>query len=723
MRRLPVVVALGLILAACGAEDPEAEPLATTTTTTRPPPTTTTTTDPTAPACGDAFPVFPAELPGNIGNVAGTPGPGPTSQPAADRQLVAHWEGDEYATFELRWPAEPADIQFEQSEVDAVYPVTFPQLVGGRAVVYMEVAPERSDPCRLLAIEAYGPRTEPLMDSIFIMLGSLLPAAELDDYLAEVADRITPADDPEDRPPGRCATPVPATVDEWGQVQQAQVADLVNAFLADRVAGLRATDCLTESALAAYPTLSIGYYSPPLCLFECDDGSALVGFESEVEYSSSGLLEFTNSDGSVRHMRERFDVVGVPIESGGLRAMIVEVWAEPESYVSEALARWVISGFLDALAAEEWGVAWGYLLDEGVGEEVWRRWEDPWEVDPSQALPEFCATALCDSRYEILDTVRTDPYGRSLNVRFLSRDGPIDKAIAAGMFEGHLSISSLPPEGRDGESADSISERLFGEEAHGELAVVRYDVVELVAADGSSDFSTFWPSRSLHSSAMVGDWVVYDTGWEDVYAVQLGANSRDLVSSGEDMHAAGAAHLGDSTYALIANASGLFAHDLESGSRVELLDRTDDEFVDSASVSGDLMVVSATAGDLVWFEIYDISTDGGTLQADLSRTLTPRGAAGHAHPSPDGQRLAYIVEEQLHHPTMVAVSDLAGTELARWTVPTGRVIGPITYDGRWIIGELWESLSGPDSSGERLVIDTETSAVHVVDSYDRFLFR
>ncbi len=728
MRRFAIVVALGLLVAACGADDPETEAVGTTTTaptTTTRPSTTTTTVDLSTHQCGDTFPVFPAELRGNdLANVTGTPGPGPDSYPAADRQLVAHWEGDEYATFELRWPAEPHDYQFVASEIDTAFPATFPELVEGRVVVYMNVAPERSDPCGLLAIEAYGPRTAPLMDSIWVMLGALQPVEYLEEYLADIADRTTWAADPDDRTSGLCAVPAVTIFDEWGEVPASHKVDLIERFLSDRVAGLRASDCLTESGLATYPTAGSGYHQPPQCLFECEDGSRLVGFDPVGEAGWSAVLVFENADGTRRRMREEYFIQAVPAPDGELQAMIVNVWAQPESHVSEAAARRVISGFLDALAAQEWQVAWGYLVDEGVSQEVWERWDDPWEVDPNEELPTFCATALCNSRYEILESVRTDSFGRSMNVRFHGVAGPVDKAIGAGMFEGHISVSNLPPDGRDGEPQPSLAIRLFGNQSHGPLAVFRYDAVELINPTGSSDFQTFWPSRYLNNPALIEDLVVYDDRWGYVHTAELGAGNRVLISEDEEMHAAGAGRLGDVEYALIANVDGLFAHDPDTGVRVRLLDRADEAFVNFASIVDDLLVVSTGSGDATWFELFEISERAGVPVAEFLRKVEPAGATGYAHPSSDGQRLAYVVEETLHRPTILAVSDVLGVELDRWIVPADRVVGPIAYDGRWIIAELraW-SPAGAEDAGERLVIDTKTGSQHMVESYDLFLFR
>jgi hypothetical protein len=189
------------------------------------------------------------------------------------------------------------------------------------------------------------------------------------------------------------------------------------------------------------------------------------------------------------------------------------------------------------------------------------------------------------------------------------------------------------------------------------------------------------------------------------------------------MHAAGAGRIGGVDYALIANADGLFAHDPATGARFQLLDRADGEFVNFASIVGDLLLVSTGPGDATWYELFDLSSGDGTPSATFTGKLEPTGAAGHAHPSPDGQRLAYIVEETLHRPTIVAVGDLSGAELGRWVVPVDRVVGPITYDGRWIIGELWGRTDGLDDPGERLIIDTETGHTHIVESHDIFLFR
>ena len=391
------------------------------------------------------MPVFAAELDrADRLNVDGSVGPGPDSIPAAQGQLITHWLG-EYANYELRWP--PAQsVEGAWSDTVAGLLATEPEVGEDRARITIQLD-ESGDRCSQLSAEVYGPRIDPLFDEIYMFAGSLRPRSQLASYLDIVNSEREQAGGGVDRPPGECADPIVVTeVDRFGHPSDEVAAELVGRFMRDRLAGRRAQECLTVSALNRYSEPS----DPELCLFECGNGAALTGPQPPV------LEPFGSSDGTLilaavqldrppGTYREQLEVRAVEQADGTRAALIANVVAYPESFVDADRAQQLVDEFLTELADEDYDSAARLLVNEGYSQNVEDALGHVYGEDVADLLRDFCRTALCSANYTILRSTTPHLYGAVVEVQFDTPDGPITDTISVGSFEGQLSIGSLPP--------------------------------------------------------------------------------------------------------------------------------------------------------------------------------------------------------------------------------------------------------------------------------------
>ena len=454
MRR--IFVLLVVLVASCGqAVEPEVSAgLADSAT----PTTTAPETDPghrvepgvSAP-CGEQFPVFVDGLDrGDPSNVHGIPGPGPDSEPAQPHQLVSHWLGD-FATYELRWPPTDGSVDVTDWSTTTVdgYPAKMEPAGQERLTTVVQLS-DSGGPCSHLALEVYGSSVDPLPDALAELGDAVRDGTELEAFIAAQADRFAPAVGGAEREVGRCAEPLVVELDGRGLVVDSAAVEVVERFLHDRLAGRRAEDCLTSSGLDDYQRTN-GEDWPILCLHECADEVAVVGPDPLiVEVSGSGddglyvLAVVELSDG--RRLREQLEVVAVADAAGTHEAHIAAATALSESYVEWADAEALVTTFLDGLADGDYEAAALLLVNEGYAQEVEDRLGDVYTADPVALLESFCRQALCVEPYEIVGPGATSLRGRQVVVRYPGVDRAVEVPFAVSMFEGQLTVGSLPPD-------------------------------------------------------------------------------------------------------------------------------------------------------------------------------------------------------------------------------------------------------------------------------------
>lgn len=457
MVRAALVTSLMIVLAsACSTRDPAPpEAVGGSVPPTSAPPSAT---EPEIPArCGSEMPVFASGLdPVDQANIDGTPGPGPDSEPAADGQLVTHWLG-QYANYELRWPpsTDPAALDDGPLTV-AGLPTSGFEVTGNRGRLIVEVD-QAGDPCDRLSVEVYGTRVDPLFDEIVAFSESLRPRSEAAAFLDDVAATRDRAEGGLDHPAGECAEPLvvdAADLDDRNRVADEVAVELAHRFLRDRLVGRRAHDCLTVSALDRYSLdqpVETGHGSPPeLCLFECGSGAVLVGPEPPVvdPAGSSGgtlVLALIEVDDPLGSYREQLEVQAVERPDGSWVALIVDVIGQPESFVDARKAEALVDRFLTALGDDDFEIAAGLLINEGTTQEVEDALGDLFESNPAQLLKAYCRQALCDASYRIVGSSTPHLFGAEVTVEFDGPSGPVVDTISVTMFEGQLSIGSVPP--------------------------------------------------------------------------------------------------------------------------------------------------------------------------------------------------------------------------------------------------------------------------------------
>jgi hypothetical protein len=641
-------------------------------------------------------------------------GVGPGSTPEAPGQLVRHWVRDRDTVVEIRWPATPAPAGATPTGTiaDGAFPVElWPEVAtdgAARIVATVQVGDDAADPCAFVSVEGYAPRPDPIADELLTFVTSLQPLDARSAFLAALVAEQAPAPG-SDRPPGACADPVPATVGEDGSPDTTSARLLAERFLADRVAGNAAEDCLTVSGARAFRDGEPEGTLPGLCLTECGDTTVVAG---EVVAESGGdgrveLLVLYEEGDVVRRFREFLEVNAVDDGAGGHAALINDARIGPESEIAEATAHLVIEDLLDAVAAGEYQIAAGYLLNEGISAEVEERLGNLWEVPPGELFASFCATAACGAPFEIGDTVAVDPYARTLSVTFSTTAGPVTVPITATVFEGRVTAASLPPVGAPAGTADPIDVRVFGEPYPGTLLAGRAQAVEHIARGVHRwEVASQLPLATALDAA--GDVMV--VSFMDVVAVAGGdgAPGSELATAPFTLAGAGAAHR--YSLALVSDGERLDAIDLVSGRRATVLDHAGgDGTIESADVAGDTLLVTLGDGARVWYEVY--AFDAGALAVDPDgRSLAPDEPVSAGHLSPDGTHLATA------QPTgAVAVLDsTTGAVLDRWSLGEGETVTDLDYDGRWILARL--------DGRTLLVVDTDTGETRRVDTAVRLRF-
>ncbi len=665
--------------------------------------------------CGDAIPVFPAfTWAEDAADVESRSGPGPGSVPAEAGQVVAHWSRDFDVVLEIRWPASPVPAGAEPTGAitDGIYPVELwlPVATGAseRVIATVQVGDAASDPCSFLSVEGYAPRADPIPDQLYDFVTSLQPLDAKPAFLAALLAKEAPAPE-SDRPPGACAEPVPAEVGDDGAPDPEASLLLAEHFLADRLAGNAAEQCLTVSGARAYRDGEPQGTLPDLCLVECD-GVTLVGGEVVAGGGEDGRVELLilyQLGDAVRQFREFLEVTPVDDGAGGHTVLINDARLGPESEIDEATAHLVIEDFLDAVAVGEYQIAGGYLLNEGFSAEVEERLGDLWETPPAELFPAFCARAACGAPYEIGDTVAVGQYTRTLEVTFDTAAGPVTVPLGTGMFEGVTTVSSLPPDGAAGGTADPIDVRVFGEPYDGTLLAGRYVAVERIT-DGERVWEPAYRLRWATSFAAAGEHVVYESMDTVSAGFDSGAPGSELAAAPFTL--AGAGSSGGHSLAFVSDGRQLDAVDLDTGRQATLLDLGGrDGTIHGADLAGDTLLVSLGVGDSAWYEVYQIDPAALTIGPD-GRTLEPDEPVGIGHLSPDATRIATALRDSSVGPIdAVAVLDVAsGAVLDRWALDDVETVTDLDFDGRWILARL--------DGRTLLVVDTDSGEARRVDT-------
>lgn len=411
--------------------------------------------DPAEP-CGSEQPVFPANFDSaDRRNADGALGAGPQSIPPTEGQLVTHWFG-QYSNYELRWPPTEAVETGQADELDltatvAGLPATEPVIVDGRGTIIIQLDADNSR-CSLVAVEVYGPRDDPLFDEIYAFSQSLRPRGELAAYLALVDDETVQASGGMGRESGACGQPLPIAgveLDRRGRVPHELAVELVERFVADRLDGLRAQDCLTASALDRYGLPDAA--GQELCLFSCANGARVVGPQPPVVepfgQSTTGtlVLVVVELDGGRPKYREQIEVIVGEEPDGTAVALVADAVWFPDSYVDTARAALLVDDFLTELASGDFEAAAGALVNEGYSQAVEEALGDVYTGDVPTLLERYCASALCQTEFSIIETGSTGLFSAEVLVRFDRPGGPVESALTVMSFEGVLSIGSLPP--------------------------------------------------------------------------------------------------------------------------------------------------------------------------------------------------------------------------------------------------------------------------------------
>ncbi len=735
-----VVVAMALIVSACASVDPSAPTTSRVPTPTVPPTTSGTPGSPTSQSdeefCGTEFPLFVAGVEGNDPtDIYGTPGPGPGSQPAAPDQMVSHWLG-EFGNLEFRWPpTEPLPDTTGWTTQVAGKPATIVGVGSTRVTLYV-LLDDNGDRCSQFAAEVYGPRTEPLGDSIFLFVDALRDGAGAQAYLAERESEITLASAGADYPEGRCQSPLVLDSEMTPTDAVALVAD----FLADRGDRRRAQGCLTESGLAAYQNADQTIW-PFLCLFECDDGAQFATTKVPPRESGQGdgsqfvTAVVTFGDGeSVRSVREEYEVVPVTLASGVTVAAIASVYPDLETQVDEGTAMAFVSDLLRRLAEGHYEIAAPLLIDQGVSAEIEERLPGVWERSITELLGEFCSRAMCTAASRIVGTSPAGPYTRDVIVTFDGANGVVTKRIQSGAFEGYMTAGGLPPDGEAGAQAVPLVESVFLGRPHSGIVVLGERSLELWGTEASAEPTVFYNATRVADVVAAGEWIVANSWWSETFWASVEPVTDDGFSRinsrrnpwGESANLVGGGTAAGVPYAFIVQAGVLSATGLDSRIDQTLFEADSDSgVVVNVSMAGDTLAVTRQSGENFSYELYSVTqAPDSSLDFTLRRFLAPPNARGPAILATDGLLAAYVVEGTDRLSSAVAIVDTAGNQVGSYQGPEGWNVTRLTFDGRWVLATLESpSVTRLSRSDRILVIDTLENEQWVVDTFARFAFR
>ena len=524
--------------------------------------------------------------------------------------------------------------------------------------------------------------------------------------------------------PGQCGNPL--LTDE--RIPDAQLADeIINRFVADRIAGEGAEACLTEEAAQIYASSEF-----PACLYSCTDLATLdlpdlpdIASEGEKTLGPlrSILVDYHIDEMLIRTMREVYSVQTVRGPDDQRQVLIGGVSIEPESYVDDVTGRRAIQDLLAALSDGAWDVAYALVVNEGASSELQRRLPDLWDSPPADVLEPFCETVMCGAAYEILDSEATSALTRTYQVRFAGSEGPVTVDMPVDMFEGRLSIGQLPPEGAIGESATPLQDVLFPDGYDGALAFVRYDSIQL----GVDGWYVWQAARYERNTQVISGNVVFD-GIGGVELAPLGEGIVDdpvVIAAGAWSLAGVAIDEGEPSV-LVTDGRRLIAYRL-SDKNLRTIVEGSSETITCASTGDGNVLVTKVLGDSTTYDLYSF-VDGEQIAH-----FEPDGASGCGVLAPDGSTYVYSADVSLHNPqTVVLASTVDGGEIDRWSVLAESLIGSPThpalvFDGRYAIADLMVPLAetpyvqNPDL-GRRFVVDTQTGDQWMVDTSAQILF-
>ena len=404
-------------LAGCGPSDPQprAEPPSSTTSVA--PVSTTVSLAPTSTPddvlCGTELPLFPkvSLLRELVVDTEGSPGAAADADPkdSLTNQVIRHWEGLDGISIEMRWPAGPGPT------------------VESSVVVTQLVDTGSPAPCDVVRVSGYG-REDALSDFFPVFVDSLDGADAKQAFEAEQAEQVTQANATE---PGACADPVLSDLDDNANPDPEQVRELLRRYATDRSKGTGYEACFTIAGLR-----------------ELDAGIAVDGIPDIVrpsvtfDLTAEALATYLDTD-PLRVLRESLSVVAIPAGES-YQLLFGGVTTGPDSNVGEEEAIAFIDEFLILLADRNYESAAGYLINEGVADDVLAAMPT-FEDEPAEALRRYCRTASCDATYKINDTIEFDANTRTIDVTFFTKDDTIEYPMVVGVFEGKLVVQTPPP--------------------------------------------------------------------------------------------------------------------------------------------------------------------------------------------------------------------------------------------------------------------------------------
>ncbi len=735
-----VLVAMALVVSACTSVDPSATTTSQGPTPTVPPTTSATPGSPTSQPgeefCATEFPLFVAGVEGNdASNIYGTFGPGPGSEPAVAGQMVSYWLG-EYGNLEFRWPpTEPLPEAASWTFEVAGKPATIVGVGGTRVTLYVQLD-DTGSRCSQFSAEVYGPRADPLGDSIFLFVDALRDGGGAQAYLAEREGEVTLASAGAEYPEGRCQSPL--LVDS--ELTPTDAVTLVANFLADRRDRRRAQGCLTESGLASFQNADQTIW-PFLCLFECRDGAEFATIKVAPRESGQGdgsqfvTAVVTFGDGeSVRSVREEYEVVPVTPASGVTVAAIASVYPDLETQIDEGTAMAFVSDLLRRLAEGHYEIAGDLVIDQGATDEIMERLPGIWERDIVVLFEEFCSRAMCAAKSEIVGTVPAGPLTRDVIVTFAGVDGPVTKKIQSGAFEGYMTVGGLPPGGEAGAQAVPLVESIFRGRPHSGIVVLGERSLEVWGTERSTEPTLFYSATGVEDITAAGEWIVAKTRWPDtlwasVEPVTEGEFTR--INSRRNPWGESATLVGGGTaagvpYGFVVDDGDLLAINLGSRADRAVLDTGgDDSIVVGASTAGGTLAVTRQLGETLSYELYDVRRlPDATLEVSGRRDVSASQPSGPIVLATDGSTAAYVTVGSDQLLSSVVVVDTAGAHVGSYQGPEGWNITRLTFDGRWILATLESpSVTRLSRSDRILVIDTLDGEQWVVNTFARFAFR
>lgn len=159
-------------------------------------------------------------------------------------------------------------------------------------------------------------------------------------------------------------------------------------------------------------------------------------------------MQRVDSAGNQETVRESYSLIESEDSNGNVMLLINGVYIAPESYVDAERGRDFLVDFYENLAAgcyEEACCVYNESVPERIVEQLGLGARGESDGPIADSFRTYCETAYCSAPFEVLSSTATSEWVRTFVVQFMTDDGLIERVVDVSMWEGTLSLNSMPP--------------------------------------------------------------------------------------------------------------------------------------------------------------------------------------------------------------------------------------------------------------------------------------